>query len=100
MLNFNNNADVAQMHELQRIIVNALLPYTNGERRAEAGLAVFALVRCARVLLRKYPKVAQEELLDAIVPFLEGKAEPRQRERGRRFKTTDSGLIITDGLTH
>jgi len=92
-----DNADAERMKEIERELVKALLPYATGARPTEAGLAVFALVRCARTLLRKYPKRAQEDLLDAVVPFLEGKTEPRRRP-GRGPTRTDSGLILTDGF--
>lgn len=42
------------------------------ERKVEAALAVFALLRCARVLLDKYPAETREQLMQAIEPFLRG----------------------------
>ena len=42
----------------------------------EAAIAMFALVRSARVLLQKYPERKRLELLQAVIPFLRGETKP------------------------
>jgi hypothetical protein len=71
LLEFNDER-FTQMRAVQGEVVKALLPF---RERTEAAIVVFALIRAARVMLRLYPKKTQVELLEAIVPYLEGKAE-------------------------
>lgn len=68
-------AEVDGMKAIEKAIIAALLPFRS---RMPNGLAVFALVRCARVMLRLSPPAAQAQMLDAIVPYLEGKMQPRE----------------------
>lgn len=75
VLNFTDE-DFRAMRAVQSVLIAALLPF---RAKTEAALVVFALVRCARVMLRLYPEKTQRELLTAIVPYLQGQASgPRE----------------------
>lgn len=74
MINFDDETFRA-MSEVQAEVVKALMPF---RARTESALVVFALIRCARVMMRLYPEKFQKELLAAVVPYLEGKDQPRQ----------------------
>lgn len=50
--------------ELSRVLLRA------NEQKVEAGLAAFACIRCARVLLDQYPEPARDALLEIVVAFL------------------------------
>lgn len=69
LLEFNDER-FNEMRAVQKEVVLALMPF---KERTEAALVVFALIRAARVMLRLYPKKAQRELLEAVIPYLEGK---------------------------
>lgn len=71
MLSFKTE-DFERMKEIERALVQTLLPYRN-DGRTEAMLVVFALIRSARVLLRLYPAKTQKQLRPVITAFLEGK---------------------------
>jgi hypothetical protein len=64
--------DQRAVHELQRALTETLLKAN--DQKMEAGLAVIALVRCARILLDRYPANTRAALCEALVPFLEGRA--------------------------
>lgn len=72
-MQFDQN-DFNRMLAIERALVQTLLPFRDG--KTESGLAAFALVRCARVLLRRYPPETQKQLLGVITAFLEGKTSP------------------------
>jgi len=88
MLQFRD-VDVEVQRDVQAAIVKAVLPF---RERVEAAIIVFALITAARTLLRLYPKQTQQELLDALVPFLEGKQEPRGEH------VSESGLVLPQGM--
>jgi hypothetical protein len=56
----------------EKLVVQALLPYKD---RLPADTTVIALLRCARVLLRKLPAEEQRALLPACRAYLEGKVK-------------------------
>lgn len=76
--------DEQQMKRIQREVVDVLLKY---QGNTEAALPMFALVRCARVLLRKYPKHTQDALRKVLIDYLCGRTEPRP-------DVSASGLIL------
>lgn len=63
-------ADTERMHFLQQEIEKALLPY---RENTEAAIAILALIRVTRILLRQYPPPVQEEMFKAIGAYLAGK---------------------------
>jgi len=65
--------DFARMAFIENEVAKKLMTY---RENTEASLVIFALLRCARRLLRLYPLAKQEELLTAIVPFMRGDAVP------------------------
>lgn len=70
--------DVEQMKRVENEVARTLAPFRGN---TEAALAVFALVRCARLLLRLYPAKTQKELIPVLVDYLQGNgsAEPESR---------------------
>ena len=62
--------DAVAMRELQ-VELSYVLQRANA-RHMEAALAAFACLRCARILLDKYPANTRAALLEAIYPFLAG----------------------------
>lgn len=79
-----SNADHAQIAAMQRTIAAALLPHRHN---TQAALAVIALVRCARTLIRLYPNETREALTDASRRYLAGEA------------ADEGGVIIPHGWT-
>lgn len=63
-----------QMHELHAELTTVLR--RANDARVEAGIAAFACVRCARILLDLYPDTIRGELLEVVVAFL--RREPAQ----------------------
>lgn len=57
-----------QMTELQLELARVLL--RANAQKVEAGIAAFACIRCARVLLDQYPEPARDALLEIVVAFL------------------------------
>lgn len=57
---------------LQAEIEKTLAPY---RENTEAGIAVFALVRCAKKLLELYPDATRADLTEVIIYFLLGAKE-------------------------
>jgi hypothetical protein len=76
LLNFDGQ-EFAQMKRVETAVIQTLLPFRD-DGKTEAALVVFALLRCARVMLRLYPEQTQRELLQALVPYLEGKTGPAE----------------------
>lgn len=68
-----NQDDFNRMHHVENEIARRLIEW-RGNTPAE--LVIFALVRCARRLLRLHPPNKQEEILLLIVPFLRGDDTP------------------------
>jgi hypothetical protein len=79
MLQFREE-DFDRMQEVQTRVVRTLLPF---RENTEAGLIVFALVRCARTLLRCYPEETRKQLTRLCVDFLEGRTAPRDNPESR-----------------
>lgn len=82
-----SDADLDQMRQVQQAVVRALLPFRD---TTPAHLLVLACITPARTLLRTLPRAQQQGMLDAVLPFLEGKATPRGM--------TESGIILPDGV--
>ena len=61
-------ADGEKMRALQAELVTVLL--RANEQKMEAAVAVFALMRCARPLLDRYPDHTRLALLEVIEAFL------------------------------
>lgn len=69
-----------QMIELQREL--AVVLTRANERKVEAAIAAFALLRLARELLDKYPEAARVALVDeAVVPYLRHEPETADEQR-------------------
>lgn len=71
MISFKDE-DALAMKTVERAVVKTIMPY---RERIEAALVIFALMRCARVLLRLYPPNTQKWILPLVIAFLEGKSE-------------------------
>lgn len=71
------DAEFEQMKRVEGAVIKALMPF---RENTPNGLVLFALIRVARVMLRLSPKKTQKDMLDACVPFLEGKTRPRGEE--------------------
>ena len=80
-------ADHEQTAKIQLEIAKAIRPFAHN---TEAALAVAALLRCARVLIRRYPLERQTALVDAAQMYLEGRAPD---ETILPFHVTTGGLI-------
>lgn len=65
-------ADADRMTFLENKISKTIAPY---RENTEAALAIFALVRCARVLLQLYPLHVQVALIDTLHAFLRGETK-------------------------
>lgn len=65
--------DFRQMKIVERAIIDAVLPLVQSIHPL---LAFYAMIRCARVMLRKGEPDAQKELLPTVFAYLEGKAKP------------------------
>jgi len=63
-----SDEDGRKMRALQAQLT-AILMRAN-DQHLEAAVAVFALIRCARILLDKYPPTARAALLDVVTAFL------------------------------
>lgn len=75
MMSFKNE-DLQQVERIQGELTKTLLPYRGN---TEAMLAIFALLRCARILLWLYPTSVRDAVLEqAILPFLRGEADEDQ----------------------
>jgi hypothetical protein len=76
-------ADARIVNELQAQLTQVLL--RAAEQKVEAALAVFACIRCARVLLERYPPDTRAALLTAIDPFLRGELALVEDEKQNRI---------------
>jgi hypothetical protein len=65
-------ADPQALKTAEHLVVQALLPFRD---RLPADDVVVALLRCARVLLRKLPTDQQKALLPACRAYFEGKTQ-------------------------
>lgn len=65
--------DARTVNEIQASLTTTLL--RANELHVEASLAVFALVRCARILLDRYPENTRSMLAGLCARFLEGTPE-------------------------
>ncbi len=65
--------DFLEMKRIEVAVVNALEPF---KANSDPLLAVIALTRCLRVLLRLGSKDAQRQLLPVVRAYLEGRATP------------------------
>lgn len=79
MLSFRQ-ADLDQMKRIEKELVAVLVKYRDN---TEGSLPAFALVRCARTLLRLYPKPTEKVLTRVVVDFLEGRPAPRDDPHAR-----------------
>lgn len=83
-----SNEDHAQTARMQIEVAKALRPFA---RNTEAALAVSALLRCARTLIRRYPPERQMALVEAAQMYLEGRSPD---EVVLPFNVTTPGGII------
>lgn len=65
--------DFARMKLIERAIIDTILPLV---QNINPLLALFALIRCARVMLRKGDSDAQKALLPVLAAYLAGKTAP------------------------
>lgn len=65
--------DYAEMKVIERAVIATLLPLIQNRNPL---LALFALIRCARVLLRKGDTDAQKALLPVVEAYLRGRVKP------------------------
>lgn len=72
-----DQADADQMKAVQRAITAAVMPY---RENTEAALVIMALLRCARILLRLYPKKFQDQFTPVLTDFLENAEAPPTRD--------------------
>lgn len=68
-----SQADFAEMKKVERAVIAVLKPFNE---HVHPALMMFAMIRCARVFLRKGDRAAQQELLPTIVAYMEGKTQP------------------------
>lgn len=61
--------DLERMLFVQAEIAKTILPY---RQNTEASLVIFALVRCAKILLDLYPPETREQLAEVVIYFLRG----------------------------
>lgn len=66
-LTFDDKA-AAEMRALEIALAEVLL--RANANKVEAGIAIFALARCARPLLDQYPPATRRVLLETVVLFL------------------------------
>lgn len=83
--------DARRMRAIQEELVRVLAPHAE---KTEAALAAFALMRCARALLRKYPKGTQRELVRVCQDYLEGRATPRDGGEPLLVDATGDALVM------
>lgn len=76
--------DQKTVNQLQADLTQVLL--RANEAHVEAALAIFALCRCARILLDRYPSRTRDMLCQVVVGFLQGDTEaPESDGRLLRF---------------
>lgn len=74
-------ADQEQVAKMQRAVAETLRPFRD---KTEAALAVAALLRCARTLIRLYPAERAKALAEGAAMYLQG-------------ESPDEGVIIPFG---
>lgn len=62
--------DYRKMKEVEKVIIDAVLPLV---QNINPLLALYAMIRCARVMLRKGDTNAQRMVLPVIHAYLDGK---------------------------
>lgn len=72
-LNKYDEADFAAMKTVERAIIDAVLPLV---QNINPLLAFYAMLRCARVMLRKGEPDAQRAILPTAIAYLQGKTQP------------------------
>ena len=73
-LSFNDRA-FADMTALEQQLA-IVLRRANDTKKVEGMIGVFALIRCARVILNLYPDAVRTMFLnDCIIPFLQNESE-------------------------
>lgn len=70
--------DVEQIKRVEAEVIRALAPF---RENTDPALALFALIRCARMLLRSCPPDSHRQLLPVIRAFLEGQSSPEPESR-------------------
>lgn len=80
--------DHAQVARIQLEVAKALRPFAHN---TEAALAVAAVLRCARTLIRRYPPERQMALIEASQMYLEGRSPD---EVVLPFTATSPGGIV------
>jgi hypothetical protein len=65
--------DFVKMKEIERELIDWLLPRV---QRVSPLMALFVLIRCARVMLRKGDEDAQRAVLPTIHAYLDGHTSP------------------------
>jgi len=68
-----DDSDFQQMKLVERAIIDAVLPLIQGINPL---LAFYAMIRCARVMLRKGEPAAQQALLPTVIAYLKGDVRP------------------------
>lgn len=66
--------DSDQMMKVEHELTTVLVRF---KEHTEASLVIFALLRCARVLLKQYPPATKAQLTRILVDFLEERTAPR-----------------------
>ena len=64
------DADFEQMKRVERALIDAMVPFRD---QTDPLLAVLALVRVIRVMLRAAPKQSQRQLTPVLMAYLEGR---------------------------
>lgn len=67
-------AEFDEMKRIEQAIIKALQPF---KATSDPLLALIALIRCARVMLRLGDQSAQRQLLPVVEDFLRGRTNPR-----------------------
>jgi len=68
-----SDEDMKKVKAMEDEIARLLMKFN--ESRVEASLVIFALMRCARRLLKLYPENTRTALVGVIKPFLDGAKE-------------------------
>lgn len=67
--------DADQMKAIERVLVQAVLPYRESTNPL---LVVIALIRMARTVLRLAEKQDQKAIMPVLIGFLQGRVSPPQ----------------------
>jgi hypothetical protein len=68
-----DDADFAKMKVIERAIIDAVLPLIQDINPL---LACYAMIRCARVMLRKGEPAAQKAILPSVIAYIQGNMQP------------------------